>query len=292
MRKFLLLTMTLGLFINLASAQIGDTIIAWTFPDTATNAISWEGLESNQGKYQVYAYNVDETVARTITMKNGVTGDPDNAAQAVDWDNGADDKCWYIKFKAENYENMKLSVKITSGGSNPGPGHFKTQYKIGSDGTWTDISGADINTENDWTTGVLDEFALPTELDDPAQAIHIRFIMKDNLDQNGDAVLSTGTSKIDDIYVTGDLIGGTTGINDFQSFKNKCYPNPSTGLIHFDSNSKIETVNVYSVIGELIYTNSQIIDNKIDLSDVKKGMYIIQMNDQNNNTTTEKILLK
>jgi len=292
MKKTLLLTLTLGLLVNLASAQVGDLIIAWTFPDTATNAISWEGLESNQGKYQVYAYNVDESVPRTISMKNGVTGDPDNAAQAEAWDDGANDKCWYIKFKAENYENFKLSVKITSGDSKPGPGHFKTQYKIGSEGTWTDISGSEITTANDWTTGVLDEFALPADLNDPAQAIHIRFIMTDNLDQNGNAVASNGTSKIDDIYVTGDLIEGTTGINDFQSIKNKCFPNPSTGLIQFDSNIKVETVNVYSVIGELIYTNSQITDDKIDLSDIKKGMYIIQMNDHNNNITTEKILLK
>jgi Secretion system C-terminal sorting domain len=292
MRKTLLLTLTLGLLVNLASAQIGDTIIAWTFPDTATNAISWEGLESNKGKYEVFAYNSDESVPRTISMKNGVTGDPDNAAQAEAWDDGANDKCWYLKFKAENYENMKLSAKITSGGSKPGPGNFKTQYRIGSDGTWTDISGSEITTANDWTTGVLDGFALPVELDNPAQAIHIRFIMTDNLDHLGGTVASNGTSKIDDIFITGDLIGGTTSINNLQSFKTRCFPNPSTGVIQFNSNSKIESVNIYSVIGELVYTNSQITDNKIDLSDIKKGMYIIQMNDQNNNIVTEKILLR
>lgn len=291
MKKTLLLTLTLGLLVNLASAQVGDTIIAWSFADTATTTTSWEGLESNHGKYQVYAYNVDESVARDIILKNGSLGEPDLAAQATEWNDGADDKCWYIKFKAENYENMKVSAKITSGGSKPGPGNFKTEYKIGSSGTWTDISGSEITTANDWTTGVLDEFALPAELDDPAQAIHIRFIMTDNLDHLGGTVASNGTSKIDDIYITGD-IKETTGINDFQLLKTHCFPNPSTGLIQFEANSTIKSVNVYSVIGELIYTNSQISNNNIDLSDVKKGMYIIQMNDQKNNTTTEKILLK
>src|SRR6056297_154070 len=98
MKRKLFLVFIIYLTVNLGMAQDADTIIAWTFPDTAITTYSWEGLESNHGKYQVIAFNADETVERDIDLKNGATT---LAAQASGWENGANDKCWYIKFKAE-----------------------------------------------------------------------------------------------------------------------------------------------------------------------------------------------
>jgi len=87
--------MTFALLVNFVFAQSVDTIITWTFPDTAITVYSYEGLESNHGKYQLKANNSDETIDRTISFKNGVTT---QVEQATEWDNGADDKGWYIKF--------------------------------------------------------------------------------------------------------------------------------------------------------------------------------------------------
>lgn len=43
----------------------------------------------------------------------------------------------------------------------PGPRDFKVQYKIGSGGTWTDVTGSSVTVANNFTSGVLTDIALP-----------------------------------------------------------------------------------------------------------------------------------
>ncbi|MEA3317392.1 MAG: T9SS type A sorting domain-containing protein [Bacteroidota bacterium] len=131
---------------------------------------------------------------------------------------------------------------------------------------------------------------MPEDLDMPEHAIYIRFIMKDNLDPAGNSVEANGTSKIDNIFVTGTL--NSTGINDMFSSKNICYPNPTTGIINFDVNYELKSLSVYNVVGELIMRNDDIDNNKIDLSNIPKGMYIINLVNMDNESYSEKFILR
>lgn len=60
------------------------------------------------------------------------------------------------------------------------------------------------------------------------------------------------------------------------------YPNPTTGIVTVKSEKGIKSINVFSVTGAKVYSNSDINDEaskEIDLSNFNSGMYIIVVND-------------
>ena len=179
------------------NANAQDTIVQWTFPS-----------ESGLADGGIIGSNLEQEIQTAggtseIQFKNGATS---KAAEASGWDNGADEKKWKVEFETTGYTNIRLSSKVTSGGSNPGPRDFKVQYKL-DDSDWTDIADSEFQTANDWITGVLTELPIPITCDDQAN-IKFRWIMTSDTATGGSIVASTGISKIDDIYFTGDLIDG------------------------------------------------------------------------------------
>jgi hypothetical protein len=65
------------------------------------------------------------------------------------------------------------------------------------------------------------------------------------------------------------------------------YPNPSTGVFHFTE--KLIKVSVYNLNGKLIKTFSQ--TNSIDLSQLDKGMYVVEMK-SDKSTKTDRLIIK
>jgi hypothetical protein len=209
MKKHLLLVLVFAIFM-IGNANSQDVITGFSFSvDGDFTADS--GLDGNLG-YDVRAENAAAATTRTLTSTTGAT---DLAATADSWDAGMDDKFWSLKFKADGYHSFKLSSKQYS--DETGPKEFKIQYKIGSSGTWTDITGGTVTVGTDWTTGVVTELSLPVEADNPGTySIYLRWIMTSNTDVSNGTVEAAGISKIDDIIIT-----GTT------------YPEPTT-IIGFD----------------------------------------------------------
>tara|TARA_B100000902_G_scaffold400002_1_gene474445 strand:+ start:13232 stop:15040 length:1809 start_codon:yes stop_codon:yes gene_type:complete len=73
--------------------------------------------------------------------------------------------------------------------------------------------------------------------------------------------------------------------NKIDSKQFNVYPNPSNGLFNLEINdiySDDFSIKVVNVLGELVYKNNQDINilntNKIDLSHLKKGVYMIELN--------------
>lgn len=64
------------------------------------------------------------------------------------------------------------------------------------------------------------------------------------------------------------------GLEDIQSLAIKMYPNPSTGIIHFESLNDIEKVQVYDLQGKLI-TEQSLANNTINLRPIASGVYMI-----------------
>ena len=64
-------------------------------------------------------------------------------------------------------------------------------------------------------------------------------------------------------------------INDLKSFSFIIYPNPVISHFNIDSGLNINEVIIYSVIGVKIDTR-KVINNKVDVSDLKSGMYFIK----------------
>jgi len=66
------------------------------------------------------------------------------------------------------------------------------------------------------------------------------------------------------------------------------YPNPTSGVLHIQSESPIAAVTVYNSIGKKIQMN--LIDNKLDLSQLSNGVYIVGLS-INNHIITKRVIL-
>ena len=240
-----------------------DIIVQWTFPT--------ESAEADGGAIEGNLTKVIETAGGTsnIQFKNGLTT---KAAQATGWDNGKDGKSWNVEFETTGFTNIKLSSIITSGGNDPGPRDFKVQYSL-ENGEWTDVSGSQFQTANDWTTGALVDLLIPNVCDDQAN-IKIRWIMISDTATDGSIVASSGKSKIDNIIITGDLINDNDEL--YSEYSISVYPNPATDYIIVKSESKLQ-VELYDINGKRVSDKRYGTDDKIDISKLNSGIYVLKI---------------
>jgi len=274
MKKILLLSLAFIITGFAANVMAQEVITGFTFPtgDTLTDIYPDQGLPANTNYY----LSSEDTTAHPNTIKRQVeftNGATTFAATAVGWDNGSNAKLWSIKFKAEGFMDLKVSSKQSSGGNKPGPRDFQIQArKSGSD--WVNI-GNPVTTANDWTTGVVTELELPDEFDNPGTtSIYIRWIMISNLDINGDPVAENGISKIDDILITGTSVSGIE--ESLFDSRFSYYPNPATnGTLNIKSEIEIQEVSILDMQGRTVI-NFEKPGNKIDISNLKSGVYFIR----------------
>lgn len=258
----LAMALSLSLFSN---AQ--TVIVQWTFPSgTSTDATAVAGI----------AANITRTMEAVGTSaidfsKNGFTS---KAAQATGWDNGSGSKCWQVSFTTKGYAGFKLSSRQQTGGNNPGPRDFKLQYRLGTSGTWTDITGGIIVTANDWTTGYVNNLALPAECDNQ-DLVFVRWLMNSNVPSSGTGdVLASGISKIDDILITADINTGIENPNPDSGII--LFPNPvNNNLLNIQSDQQSLVVYVYDLQGKLVKINSAFNGQVLmKTSELPRGMYI------------------
>ncbi len=254
-----------------------DTIVQWTFP-TQSGVADGGAIAANLSQ-------IIETAGGTsdIQFKNGVTT---KAAQATEWEQGANEKKWKVEFETTGYTNIKLSSKISSGGQNPGPRDFKVQYK--ADGSWIDIEESNFQTANNWTTGSLVNLAIPSECDDKA-LIKIRWIMTTDTATNGSVVETGGISKIDDIFVVGDFIDGQ---EELTVSAVRVYPNPTSDFINIATSNK-SVVSLFDITGKEIVSAKIEEDSQLDVSEIIPGIYFVRVVAVNSQeVTTTRIIIK
>jgi hypothetical protein len=83
-----------------------------------------------------------------------------------------------------------------------------------------------------------------------------------------------------------------SAINEVKTIFN-VYPNPTNGVftIELDHNAKYD-INVKNVIGQTVYSSTiNTMSTTVDLSSFDKGIYTIELKD-NNTTYTEKVIVE
>lgn len=254
------------IFVSSGFAQ-QTTIAKWTFP-TGNPA---DTLPDQANPLNTNKFITTSGGTSAIAFKNGATT---KAAQATGWNNGQDVKSWQVEINATGSGKIQVSSTQTAGGSNPGPKDFKLQYRIGSDGRWTGISGGAVTVGNDWATGVVDNLRLPDECDNQP-SLCIRWLMTSNLDAAGAVLVTSGVAKIDDIFITGELI---TGIENpaGPNLSVKVYPNPCSEFLSVQSEHTLRKIEVYSITGGLAYVNiSTGRSLTIDTGSFQPGRYVL-----------------
>ena len=97
--------------------------------------------------------------------------------------------------------------------------------------------------------------------------------------------------RVDNLSIGSTFGAVTLGTSDFKQDQFKLYPNPtSTGFVNIVSRYG-ETINarVFDILGKQVI-NSTVTNNKLDVSNLNTGVYIIRLT-QNNSTVTKKLII-
>ena len=80
------------------------------------------------------------------------------------------------------------------------------------------------------------------------------------------------------------------GVNTSNQLDFSLYPNPTSGKLTINSNQKINNIEVYSQLGQLILSVPK--KNEIDISYLNSGIYFIKITDEKENSTVKKVIKK
>jgi hypothetical protein len=262
--------------------QAQEEIVKWTFP---TGSLGDSVQNGTNPLNLTRTIRVEGTAA--MTMTNGQASG-DYAATATGWDNGADVKNWNVRFKTTGYTQVKISSKQRAGGTNGGPRDFKMQYRITSNGTWTDIPGSTVTLANNWTTGVVTNLDLPAECQNQSGTVNVRWVMASNTDVNGGTVGAGGVSKIDDIVVTGMPV---TGVPENETaMQLSSWPNPATGSFSIRVPQGTTHLSLSSASGKTlmdVVPDQEVV--RVDQA-LPAGMYIISAFTSEGRSTVKQIV--
>lgn len=238
MKKFICLA--IGCLVHLSFVFSQDEMVAgWTFPDNSLAADTGAAINLSQE-----IFTVGGTSA--IELKNGFTT---KAAQASGWNDGMETKAWVITMSSSGFSNLSISSRQQSGGTDPGPKYFKLQYSVDGGNGWEDIPGGDIIAENDWETSFVDQLPLPEACDD-LDELSIRWLMASNEASGpGGNVQEIGKSKIDEIYIRGELING---IADHGETAVTVRPGASAKSLRIEARQVIQEIYISSLSGQAL----------------------------------------
>lgn len=107
---------------------------------------------------------------------------------------------------------------------------------------------------------------------------------------------SGGAGYYSDLFIA--KLGIPTGINNYSSKSYlSVYPNPGNGIFHlkFDQASELKSTGVFvaNILGQTVYSKPLIQNiTEIDLRDQPKGIYFIQIRNQNTTLNESKLIVE
>ena len=177
------------------------TLAAWDFKSGTNKAGT--GITENIGR-QI-------SVTGTDTAIFNAKGNGGLTARATGWDFETPEKYWEISFTTANYYSIGVSSKQRS--STMGPRHFKLQYKIGDNGTYTDIPDGLVSNLDNYTAGVINRTAMPEECENQP-LVYVRWLLVTSTNLTDVTIENTGENNIDDIVITGHPGNFVPGFNN------------------------------------------------------------------------------
>lgn len=102
-------------------------------------------------------------------------------------------------------------------------------------------------------------------------------------DQNGFADSSI-------TYIDGYEMVNITGINKYNNTEISVYPNPASKFINFSNLSSVKSVKIYDLNGSMLKKFTAPDINRIDISELSKGIYILKIETKTNKTKRQKII--
>lgn len=90
--------------------------------------------------------------------------------------------------------------------------------------------------------------------------------------------------------ILGSFTTSALGLTDNeQKAKFNLYPNPASDNFTIEIDSNLKSVKIYSTQGQKVLTSNS---KDINVYNLSKGIYLVQIEDQNNNRSTQKLIVK
>lgn len=250
-----------------ATGYFLDVSTSPNFGTPAGNLIGWDFNDQNKIADSGIPANIGNSITTNATgyegYGSGITG---MALYKKGWHNGSGIKSWKIAFSTIGYSAISISSVQRSW--NAGPKDFKIQYRVGANGSWTDVPGGTVTLGTDFLTGAVHNLPLPAACNDQPQ-VFVQWIMTSNARVSGSStVLSGGSSQIEDIRVDAEAtFDFLPGYEDLSVGNVTSYPvtglDPSTtyyyrvrsgGSVCTSANSN--TISVTTAVVPLYYSRS------------------------------------
>jgi Secretion system C-terminal sorting domain/Divergent InlB B-repeat domain len=104
---------------------------------------------------------------------------------------------------------------------------------------------------------------------------------------------STGTgnfliNKIEFFFDSG------LGVNTLteKSSRIALYPNPARAILNISSSDKISSISFYDITGKVVLKSNTIVNDQINVSNLKAGIYLVRIEDVNKNYEDKKIVIQ
>ena len=173
-------------------------------------------------------------------------------------------------YSATNYDGPALEFKISTdydGSGNP------------NDFTWTDLSENVTWSSGDfvWTeSGVIDISSYSGE------SLYLAFTYYSTTE-------GAANWEIDNIRIQDE-----TGLpENLPAVNLSIWPNPSTGIFHFNAMVPVQSVDVYNIAGMLVYQYSgEENTGQLDLSSLEKGIYVARIQTGENHILSRRIVIQ
>lgn len=79
--------------------------------------------------------------------------------------------------------------------------------------------------------------------------------------------------------------------DDFNTnnLKFNLYPNPAKDILNIETSLEVEQVEIFNLFGQKVITTKEL---KIDVSSLPKAIYFVQIKSNNNQISTQKLIIK
>ena len=154
------------------------------------------------------------------------------------------------------------------------------------------ISSIEVNGENNQSTVALNNYLQMNATVLPTNANNLDYDWT-VLNGSGSATISetgllsptsVGTVTVKAVAQDGSNVSGekevtiteAVGIEEIHSLASNVYPNPTNGIIQIESTKEIKTISILSLRGKLVVKRESF-SNRVDISNLKNGIYIIEL---------------
>ncbi|KQS94180.1 GEVED domain-containing protein [Chryseobacterium sp. Leaf394] len=142
--------------------------------------------------------------------------------------------------------------------------------------------------ENTGFNGITQNFLIPSTVPTGSYRMRIAFTASTS-EYAAITPCRVSYGEIEDYQLA--ITNGNLSTIENQPEKAGIYPNPVDDILYIKSNQKYKEFSLYSAEGRLVM-KGDILDNKINVSSLEKGYYVVEISDNKANSVRHKILKK